>query len=99
MVVLGLAAGGCGRIRFDAIADTGPGVPADAALGAIAQNAYIKDSNTGGGDGFGERMALSADGSTWSQQGYVKASNAKANMGFGGRGIGVSGDGSTLVVG
>jgi hypothetical protein len=50
------AAAACGRIRFDPLAD--------AALSAIAQRAYIKASNTGAADGFGERVALSADGST-----------------------------------
>jgi hypothetical protein len=38
-------------------------------------------------------------GATWAQQAYVKASNTHANHGFGGRGVGVAGDGSTLVVG
>ena len=64
MAVWGLAAIGCGRIRFDPVQDSVPDTPADAALSAISQQAYIKASNTGAGDGFGERLALSADGST-----------------------------------
>ena len=97
------------------------------------QQAYLKASNTGGGDGFGEVVALSGNtavigakreasngtgingnqlndsawgsgavyiftrnGTTWSQQAYVKASNAQADDFFG-YDIGLSGD--LLVVG
>ena len=50
----------------DAVLDTAPGLdaPADAALGPLAQRAYVKASNTGQNDTFGNCMALSADGST-----------------------------------
>jgi hypothetical protein len=40
------------------------GLFADAALSALTQQAYIKASNTGSGDSFGQNVALSADGST-----------------------------------
>lgn len=105
--------------------------------GAIwTQQAYIKASNTGAGDLFGRRLALSGDGSTlavaayqedsaatgidgdqtdtgsntgavyvyarngssWSQQAYVKASNTGATDQFG-TSVALSGDGSTLAVG
>ena len=38
------------------------------------------------------------DGSTWSQQAYIKASNAEANDSFGDA-VSLSGDGDTLAVG
>ena len=66
---------GCGRLRFDLRNDAGDAealgfdepsdaASSDAALSAIAQQAYVKASNTGAGDSFGESVALSADGST-----------------------------------
>src|SRR5262245_53640207 len=59
--VLALAlAAGCGRIAFDPLPDALP----DAALGTLAQTAYIKASNTEAGDLFGYSVALSGDGST-----------------------------------
>jgi hypothetical protein len=41
-----------------------------------AQEAYVKASNTGGGDQFGRRVALSSDGSTLAVGAYGEASNA-----------------------
>ncbi len=99
----------------------------------IAQQAYLKASNTGPGDGFGSRVAISGDtvlvsapkedsnargvngiqsdnsaswaganyvfvrnGTTWSQQAYLKASNTQTDDLFG-AGLAISGD--TAVVG
>ena len=95
----------------------------------IAQQAYLKASNTDGSDRFGWSVAVSGDtvvvgapgeassdttqsdnsaagagaayvfvrnGSTWSQQAYLKASNAQANDNFG-LSVAISGD--TIVVG
>ena len=99
----------------------------------FSQQAYLKASNTGGGDAFGTSIAISGDtvvigapsedsnatgvngdqtdnslentgaayvfvrnGSTWSQQAYLKASNTGAFDGFG-RTVAISGD--TIVVG
>ncbi|CAN5904726.1 hypothetical protein BH11MYX2_BH11MYX2_04030 [soil metagenome] len=42
----------------------GTDAPADGGLGPFAQRAYIKASNTGMNDNFGESVALSADGTT-----------------------------------
>ena len=106
-----------------------------------SQQAYIKASNTGAGDQFGNGMSLSADGNTlavgalfedssatgingdqsdntatdsgavyvftregttWSQQAYIKASSTGTGDQFGGSdwaGIALSDDGNTLVVG
>ncbi|MFN7924107.1 MAG: FG-GAP repeat protein [Bryobacteraceae bacterium] len=98
----------------------------------IAQQAYIKASNTDAGDRFGGSVALSGDtlvvgatgeassargvngdqsnnfapgsgaayvfvrnGTTWTQQAYLKASNADPNDGFGSVAI----DGDTIVIG
>ena len=99
----------------------------------IAQQAYIKASNTGAGDRFGSSIAISGDtvvvgaqaeasaatgvngnqsdnsapnagaayvfvrnGTTWTQQAYLKASNSGANDFFG---ISVAISGNTVVVG
>lgn len=59
--------------------------------------AYVKASNTGASDFFGYSVALSADGTTWSQQAYVKAPNTDANDQFG-YGVALSGNGSSLAV-
>ena len=65
VVVLVLAAS-CGRSGFEPTLNIGPdsGLPSDAALSAIAQRAYVKASNSGYNDFFGNSVALSADGST-----------------------------------
>jgi hypothetical protein len=44
--------------------------------GAWSQEAYIKGSNTGAGDGFGSSVALSGDGSTLAVGAYGEASKA-----------------------
>ncbi len=44
--------------------------------GTWMQQAYIKASNTGGGDAFGESVALSNDGSTLAVSAYFEDSNA-----------------------
>jgi hypothetical protein len=99
----------------------------------VAQQAYLKPSNTGGSDQFGSSVAVSGDtvvvgarredsnattvngngandsagnagaayvfvrnGTTWSQQAYLKASNAGAGDEFG-TSVAISGD--TIVVG
>src|SRR6478672_316566 len=99
----------------------------------IAQQAYVKASNTGAGDRFGSSIAISGDtvvvgaqaeasaangvngnqsdnsapnagaayvfvrnGTTWTQQAYLKASNSGANDFFG---ISVAISGNTVVVG
>jgi hypothetical protein len=106
-----------------------------------SQQAYVKASNTGAGDLFGNALALSADGATlaigayfedsavtgtthdgnaidddntrvnsgavyifdrngtsWSQQAYIKASNTGAGDQFG-NAISLSGDGNILAIG
>jgi HJR/Mrr/RecB family endonuclease len=50
--------------------------PADASPGALAQQAYLKASNTGSGDFFGYSVALSADGSTLAVGAYGESSAA-----------------------
>ncbi|MBV1860824.1 MAG: FG-GAP repeat protein, partial [Nannocystaceae bacterium] len=50
------------------------------------------------GDNSGAVYVFVRDGSTWSQQAYVKASNTDARDYFGGR-VALSGDGNTLAVG
>jgi FG-GAP repeat/S-layer homology domain len=92
--------------------------------GTWSQQAYLKASNTGAGDGFGGSVAVNGDtivvgagaedgasnsasdsgaayvftrsGSTWSQQGYLKAFNLGTGDYFG-HSVAVSGD--TIVVG
>jgi cysteine-rich repeat protein len=110
-----------------------PGCHRDCTVDVLA---YVKASNTGGGDFFGEAVALSADGSTlavgafhegsaatgiggdqtnnsvlqagavyvfarngttWTQQAYLKASNTSDSDSFGWS-IALSADGSTLAV-
>jgi hypothetical protein len=69
--MLCLLAASCGRVGFappghverDGSVDI-DAAPSDAALSAIAQQAYLKASNTDSNDGFGYSVALSADGST-----------------------------------
>jgi len=46
------------------------------ARGTWAQQAYVKASNTGSGDGFGRSVALSADGTTLAVAAYQEDSNA-----------------------
>ena len=107
--------------------------PAAPAADPIAQQAYVKASNTGEGDFFGSSVAVSGDtvvvgaqneasnatgvdgdqsdnsafaagaayvfvrnGTTWSQQAYLKASNTEANDYFG---VSVAVSGDTVVVG
>lgn len=53
--------------------------PADAALSAIAQRAYLKASNTGQNDSFGDHIALSADGSTLAIGASGESSGVTAN--------------------
>lgn len=111
-----------------------PGCKSDCSVDVLA---YVKASNPGGSDYFGEVVTLSADGmtlavgafhegsaatgvdgdqtdnsvlqagavymfartgTTWTQQGYLKASNASEGGSFG-KSIALSADGSTLVVG
>lgn len=87
----------------------------------VAQQAYLKASNTSAGDTFGNGVAISGDtavvgapfegtsfmnsgaayvfvrnGTTWSQQTFLKASNAGMNDLFGNS---VAIDGNTIVVG
>ncbi|EHL21181.1 Integrin alpha beta-propellor repeat-containing protein [Acidovorax sp. NO-1] len=73
----------------------------------LAVGAYREDSNATGANGDqGDNSAVDAGavyvftrvGSTWSQQGYVKASNTDANDFFG-TSLALSGDGNTLAVG
>jgi hypothetical protein len=45
--------------------------------GVWAQQAYVKASNTGAGDGFGASMALSANGDTLAVGAMAEASNAR----------------------
>jgi hypothetical protein len=121
--------------RFD-LPDSADALPGPV-IGALAQQAYLKASNTGVGDVFGHSIALSADGSTlavgawgedstaagiggdqannsaeragavyvftrngttWSQQAYIKASNPGSNDCFG-RSVALSADGASLAVG
>jgi len=74
LVVSLVFAASCGRGGFDPIHSTGPdsgvGPPSDAALSAIAQRAYLKASNSGLNDFFGNSVALSADGSTLAVAAY-----------------------------
>ncbi|CZF85897.1 FG-GAP repeat protein [Grimontia marina] len=73
----------------------------------LAVGAYAEDSNATGinGDGndnnasnAGAAYVYRFNGSSWSQQAYIKASNAGATDYFG-RTVSVSGDGNTLAVG
>lgn len=59
------------------VADAAPDMNADmsTALPAIAQQAYVKASNTGGGDQFGGSVAFSADGNTLVIGAYNESSN------------------------
>lgn len=61
--------------RADAAADSSGHPPIDGATGALAQRAYLKASNTGTGDGLGQSVALSADGSTLAVGAPHEASN------------------------
>jgi hypothetical protein len=61
--------------RADAAADGSGDAPIDGATGALAQRAYLKASNTGAGDGLGQSVALSADGSTLAVGAPHEASN------------------------
>jgi len=57
--------GACGRLRFDPLdSDALVEPPADAALSAAKQSAYLKASNPRANSYFGIGFALSADGST-----------------------------------
>ena len=73
-------AAGCGRVGFDAVrssdADAYVADGTDAAISDIAQRAYIKASNTGAGDRFGDSIAMSADRSTLAVGAYLEASAA-----------------------
>ncbi|MGE3547626.1 MAG: FG-GAP repeat protein, partial [Kofleriaceae bacterium] len=80
-VLLGVCA--CGRIGFDPIDDnTVSDAPADSMTQQIAQQHYLKASNPGLADGFGNAIALSADASTL----VVAASNEAGGS------IGINGD-------
>jgi len=129
----GLSAADWNDIRAAYQAHRHQTMPAPLAADPIAQQAYVKASNTDGGDFFGISVAVSGDtavvgafaessnatgidgnqndnsapragaayvfvrnGTTWSQQAYLKASNTDANDQFG---ISVAISGDTVVVG
>ena len=70
-------AAGCGRVGFDAVRSSDADADGtDAAISDIAQRAYIKASNTGAGDRFGDSIAMSADRSTLAVGAYLEASAA-----------------------
>jgi cysteine-rich repeat protein len=75
--------GTCGDGKLDAGEEcddgngsNGDGCNNDCTSGAFAQRAYIKASNTNGGDIFGSSVALSADGSTLAVGAFLEASAA-----------------------
>jgi hypothetical protein len=72
-----LLAIGCGRIGFSPIGGDATGdAMGDAGPTLVAQEGYLKASNTGAFDSFGKSVALSADGSTLAVGAHDEASAA-----------------------